>query len=160
MTSYLIDMFSSMALIYYLITFMNWMTSFEIAYETMQFLLECLAHCGRDKFATNSQITFSNAFSWMKMYKFHLKCHWPRGPINNIPASCQIMAWCQPGNKPLSESMMVSLLMYQPQWVKKGVVLVLIQRSMRMQPPCITRTPLWYKSTRVIPENPICNSQS
>ena len=31
------------------------------------------------------------------------------GPINNIPALVQIMAWCRPGDKPLSESMMVSL---------------------------------------------------
>ena len=28
--------------------------------------------------------------------------------INNIPALVQIMAWCRPGNKPLSETMMVS----------------------------------------------------
>ena len=42
--------------------------------------------------------------------------------INIIPALVQIMAWCQPGDKPLSEPMMVSLLMYicvtRPQWVK------------------------------------------
>ena len=36
----------------------------------------------------------------------------PRGPINNILALVQIMAWCLPGDKPLSESMMVSLLTY------------------------------------------------
>ena len=42
--------------------------------------------------------------------KISLKCvH--KGPINNIPALVQIMAWCQPGNKPLSEPMMVSLMM-------------------------------------------------
>ena len=34
----------------------------------------------------------------------------PKGPINNIPALVQIMAWRQPGDKPLSEAMMVSLL--------------------------------------------------
>ena len=34
----------------------------------------------------------------------------PRGPINNIPALVQIMAWCRPGDKPLSEPMMVRLL--------------------------------------------------
>ena len=34
----------------------------------------------------------------------------PRGPINNIPALVQIMAWCRSGDKPLSEPMMVSLL--------------------------------------------------
>ena len=34
-------------------------------------------------------------------------------PINNIPALVQIMAWRRPGDKPLSEAMMVS----RPQWV-------------------------------------------
>ena len=33
-------------------------------------------------------------------------------PFNNIPALVQIMAWRRPGDKPLSEPMMVSLLMY------------------------------------------------
>ena len=46
----------------------------------------------------------------------------PKGPINNIPALVQIMAWPRPGNKPLSEPMMVSLLTHicvtLPQWVK------------------------------------------
>ena len=36
----------------------------------------------------------------------------PKSPLNNIPALVQIMAWHQPGAKPLSESMMLSLLMY------------------------------------------------
>ena len=34
----------------------------------------------------------------------------PKGPINNIPVLVQIMAWRRPGNKPLSETVMVSLL--------------------------------------------------
>ena len=34
----------------------------------------------------------------------------PKGQINNIPVLVQIMAWRRPGDKPLSESMMVSLL--------------------------------------------------
>ena len=46
----------------------------------------------------------------------------PKGPINNIPALVQIMAWRRPGDKPLSEAMMVSLLTHicvtWPQWVK------------------------------------------
>ena len=33
----------------------------------------------------------------------------PKVPINNIPALVQIMAWRRPGDKPLSEPMMVSL---------------------------------------------------
>ena len=32
----------------------------------------------------------------------------PKGPSNNIPAVVQIMAWCWPGDKPLSEPMVVS----------------------------------------------------
>ena len=36
----------------------------------------------------------------------------PEGSINDIPELVQIMAWRRPGNKPLSESMMVSLLMH------------------------------------------------
>ena len=43
------------------------------------------------------------------------------GPINNIPALVQIMAWRRPGDKPLSESMMVRLATHicvtPPQWV-------------------------------------------
>ena len=46
----------------------------------------------------------------------------PKVRINNIPALVQIMAWRQPGDKPLSEPMMVSLLTHicvtRPQWVK------------------------------------------
>ena len=34
----------------------------------------------------------------------------PKGLINNISVLVQIMAWHRPGNKPLSEPMMVSLL--------------------------------------------------
>ena len=34
----------------------------------------------------------------------------PKGPINNIPALVQIMAWRRPGDKPLSEPMIVRLL--------------------------------------------------
>ena len=45
----------------------------------------------------------------------------PKGPINNIPALVQIMAWRRPGDKPISEPMMVSLLTHicvtRPQWV-------------------------------------------
>ena len=45
----------------------------------------------------------------------------PKGPSNNIPALVQIMAWRRPGDKPLSEPVMVSLLAHicftLPQWV-------------------------------------------
>ena len=45
----------------------------------------------------------------------------PKVQINNIPALVQIMAWCRPGDKPLSEAMMVNSLIHicvtRPQWV-------------------------------------------
>ena len=45
----------------------------------------------------------------------------PRGPINNIPTLVQVMAWRRPGDKPLSEPMMVRLPTHicvtRPQWV-------------------------------------------
>ena len=45
------------------------------------------------------------------------------GPINNIPAMVQIMAWRRIGDKPLSEPMMLSLLTHirvtRPQWDKQ-----------------------------------------
>ena len=48
----------------------------------------------------------------------------PMGPINNIPALVQITAWCRPGNKPLSEPMVGSLLTHicltRPQWVRQS----------------------------------------
>ena len=50
----------------------------------------------------------------------------PRVRINNIPALVQIMAWRRPGDKPLSEPMMVSLLTHicvtRPQWVNHGIM--------------------------------------
>ena len=63
----------------------------------------------------------------MKMYKFKISLKFvPHGPINNIPALDQIMAWRRQGDKPLSEPMMVWLPTYicvaRPQWVKDGVV--------------------------------------
>ena len=49
----------------------------------------------------------------------------PKGPINNIPALVQIMAWRRPGDKSLSEPMMVSFLTHicvtRPQWVNQSV---------------------------------------
>ena len=50
----------------------------------------------------------------------------PNGPINNIPAMVQIMAWRRPGDKPLSEPMVVSIATHicvvRPQWVNTSTV--------------------------------------
>ena len=63
---------------------------------------------------------FLNENVWISI-KISLKFV-PKCPINNIPALVQIMAWRWPGDKSLSEPMMVSLPMNicvtPPQWVK------------------------------------------
>ena len=45
----------------------------------------------------------------------------PKGPFNNNSTLVQIMAWCRPGDKPLSEPMMVRspthIYVTRPQWV-------------------------------------------
>ena len=85
-----------------------------------------LTHWGRDRTAAILQTTFSKAFSCKKIYEFRLIFHWcfiPKSQINNTPALVQIMAWRRPGNKPLSERMMVSLMTHlcvtRPYWVKR-----------------------------------------
>ena len=87
-----------------------------------------LTHWGRDEIDAIVQTTFSNAFSWMKMYQFSLRISLkfvPKFQINNIPALVQIMAWRRPGDKPLSEPMIVVLLTHicvtRPQWVKLSI---------------------------------------
>ena len=50
---------------------------------------------------------FLNENAWIPI-KLSMKFI-PKGSINNIPALFQIMAWCRPGDTPLSESVMVSL---------------------------------------------------
>ena len=66
----------------------------------------------------------SKSIFLMKMYEFRLRFDWcvvPKDPVNNIPPLVQIMAWRRPGDKPLFEPMMVSLLTHicvtRPQWV-------------------------------------------
>ena len=59
--------------------------------------------------------TFSNVFSWMKMCDLRLKFHWSLFPgvhLTIFLSLVQIMAWRCPGDKPLSEPMMFSLLMH------------------------------------------------
>ena len=50
---------------------------------------------------------FLNENIWISI-KISLKFV-PKGPINNIPALVKAMAWRRPGDKPLSETMMVRL---------------------------------------------------
>ena len=81
-----------------------------------------LTQWGWDKMATISQ-TFSNAFFLNKNAWIFIKISLnfvPKGSINNVSTLVQTMAWCPPSDEPLSEAMMVSLLLHiwviQPQW--------------------------------------------
>ena len=66
------------------------------------------------------KLNFLNEKIWISI-KVSMKCV-TRGPVKNIPALDQIMAWRGWGDKPLSEAMMVSLLTHicvtRPQWVE------------------------------------------
>ena len=53
---------------------------------------------------------FARAFSWMKMFEF--QSTFPNGSIWIIPALVQIMAWCCPGDKPLTEPMIADRCIY------------------------------------------------
>ena len=72
------------------------------------------------------KLFFQNENVWISI-KISLKFV-PKAPINNIPSLVQIMAWCRPGDKPLSEPMMVSLLTHicvtRPQWVKPARIIL------------------------------------
>ena len=63
---------------------------------------------------------FVNENIWI-LIKISLKFV-PKGIINYIASLVQIMAWRRPGDKPLSEPLMVNLLTHiyvtRPQWVK------------------------------------------
>ena len=129
--------------------------------------LNVLTHWGRDKIAAIFQTTFWNGFSGMKMYEFRQRCvvrysHYtslisinislkfvPRGPINNIPALLQVMAWRRPGDKPLSEPMMVRLTTHicvtRPLCVKKWLcysghrVALVVHRAQKSVPDWLGR---------------------
>ena len=69
--------------------------------------IHVLTHSGRNKLDATSQTTFFLNENISLPIKISLFV--PQGLINNILALVQIMAWRRPGDKPLSEPMMVSL---------------------------------------------------
>ena len=82
-----------------------------------------LTHCSLDNWPPSRRQHFQMHFlEWIYLNldkKMSLKFV-PKGPINNIPALVQIVAWRRSGDKPLSEPMMVKSRIYVtwPQWVK------------------------------------------
>ena len=94
-----------------------------------------ITHWGWDKMAAIFQYIFLQWKHVIFFIKISLKFV-PKGLINNIPSLVQIMAWCRPGDKPLSEPVMVSLLMHicvtQPQWVKWIKLIAFVYHSSPM----------------------------
>ena len=99
---------------------------FSLRYWTTSVIKHALTHWGWDKNGRHfSDDIFKCIFLDKDMW-FPLKISLmfvTRGLINNIPALVQAMAWWRPGDKPLSEPMMVSLPTHicvtRPQWVKQ-----------------------------------------
>ena len=98
--------------------------SIDILTTSASSVMRLSSHRGWDKMDAISKMTFFNCISlnenvWIPI-EISLKFV-PKGPINNIPTLVLIMAWRRLGDKPLSESMMVSLLRHiwvtRPQWV-------------------------------------------
>ena len=107
---------------------------------------------------------FLNEIIWISI-KISLKFV-PRGPISNIPALLQILAWCRPGYTPLSEPMMVSSLTHicvtRPQWVnllahimcseeRRKMVMNVAQTSQLITLDTILRHRHWSTLGQVIP---------
>ena len=77
-----------------------------------------ITHWGPDKMDAIFKWIFLNEDVWLSL-KVSLKFV-PKGPINNIPSLVHIMARRRPGDKPLSEPMVINLLTHicitWPQW--------------------------------------------
>ena len=81
--------------------------------------------------AAISQTKFAQTFPWKKVYEVCLRFHWRLFRIfqlTNIPALVKIITWPRSGNKPLSEPMMISLLIHiciiWTQWVNSDQCLL------------------------------------
>ena len=68
--------------------------------------LNLLTYRGWNRMVSTSQMTYSNAFSCVKIVVFWFKFHWfiRKGPINNKLTLVQRMAWRRTGNKPLFDA--------------------------------------------------------
>ena len=68
-----------------------------------------LTHWGWDNMDAIMQMIFWNAFSGMKMFEFQLQLQFvPSVPIDDAAILVKKMAWCQWGDKSLSEAIMFS----------------------------------------------------
>ena len=75
-----LNVFKILSQLFKVIGFSRWsqacVTCMVISIPNYSKSLLALTHRGRDKMAPIFLTTFSNAFSWMKIYKFWLRFHW------------------------------------------------------------------------------------
>ena len=92
----------------------------------------------------------------------------PKGQINKIPAMVQIMDWRRPGDKPLSEPMVVSLpthiCVIRPQWVKPLETMIICKSCVylwwkKLYVPVISRYIIFLQSVCTAKGQP-CGSRS
>ena len=76
-----------------------------------------------------------NVWIWLKVSLQLLL----KGLVDNIPSFVQIMAWSRPGDKPLSEPMMIGLPTHicvtRPQWVKRDYWMLPVGISLGYRQP-------------------------
>ena len=90
------------------------------------------------------------------------------GPINNVPALVQIMAWRRPCDEPLSEPMMISLLTHngvtRPRWVNPLVPIDTIwhhetwSKLVRIMARCLTAPSHYLNLSWLIITKGLCHS--
>ena len=94
------------------------------------------------------QTTFWNAFSWMKIYEFRLKFNWSLF-LRVHPALVRIMTWRLPGDKPLSEPMLLRspthICVTQLQWVKP--ISWIVERAHEILPAILKRYCFFHKTS-------------
>ena len=75
--------------------------------------LNVLRHWGLGKLPPFGRRHFQMLFleyKYLHLYKNLTEVFFPKGPFNTNPSLGQIMAWRRPGDRPLSELMMINLL--------------------------------------------------
>ena len=86
-----------------------------------------LTDWGQDKMAPIFYTTFSNAFSWMKMYEFRLRFHWSLLPKAQLTTSQHWFRWWLGADQATSHylnqcywwlSLQTHMFVTRPQWVK------------------------------------------
>ena len=109
-----------------------------------------LTHWGRDKWLPIGRRHFRCIFLERNCLRMSIKISLkfvPKGLISNFPALVEIMAWRRPGDKPLSEPMVVRLsrcmCVTRPQWVKT--------KSDNLSCLCTIKQSLGWQSREVIP---------